>query len=136
MKKLTVKTRHEREFLDITAQVERAIRELHLGGGACLLYVPHTTAGITLNENADPAVKEDILAALARLVPKALSYQHIEGNAHAHIQASLIGQCVLVPVEEGRLRLGTWQGVFFCEFDGPRAREVWILPLGRKPQEN
>ncbi len=130
MKKITVKTRHERELLDITAQVEKALREFGPITGACVLYVPHTTAGITLNENADPAVKEDILDALTRLVPRSLEYKHVEGNAHAHIQSSLIGHSVMIPVEDGKLRLGTWQGVLFCEFDGPREREVWVIPLG------
>lgn len=130
MKKITVKTRHERELLDITAQVEKALREFGPITGACVLYMPHTTAGITINENADPAVKEDILDALTRLVPRSLEYKHVEGNAHAHIQSSLIGHSVMIPVEDGKLRLGTWQGVLFCEFDGPREREVWVIPLG------
>ena len=130
MKKLRVKTSREQELIDITPQVERAVRELGLTEGACLLYVPHTTAGIAINENADPAVKEDILDALVRLVPKSLDYKHLEGNAHAHIQSSLLGHSVLVPVEGGKLQLGTWQGVLFGEFDGPRERTVWVIPLG------
>ena len=130
MKKITVKTRHKQELLDITAQVDKAIREFGPLTGVCLLYVPHTTAGITINENADPAVKEDILHALSRLAPPSLEYQHVEGNAHAHIQTSLIGHSVVVPVEDGKLRLGTWQGILFCEFDGPREREVWVTLLG------
>jgi len=130
MKSITVKTRQSEEFIDITAQVERAVRETGLKRGACLLYVPHTTAGIVINENADPAVKEDILDTLRRLVPRSLNYKHLEGNAHAHIQSSLVGQSAIVPIEDGRLRLGTWQGVLFCEFDGPRDRTVWVIPLG------
>jgi secondary thiamine-phosphate synthase enzyme len=130
VKKITVKTQHERELLDITIQVEKAIRELGQKTGLCLLYVPHTTAGITLNENADPAVKEDILGVLSRLVPRSLEYKHVEGNAHAHIQSSLVGHSVLVPVEGGKVRLGTWQGILFCEFDGPRERAVWLIPFG------
>ena len=129
MKALRVKTQRAEELLDITPQVERAVRELGLQDGACLLYVPHTTAGITINENADPAVKEDILDTLTRLIPKSLRYKHLEGNAHAHIQSSLVGHSALVPVENGRLKLGTWQGVLFCEFDGPRERTVWVIPL-------
>ncbi|OGF53303.1 MAG: hypothetical protein A2Z21_10575 [Candidatus Fraserbacteria bacterium RBG_16_55_9] len=132
MKKITVKTHHERELLDITAQVEKAIREFGPITGACMLYVPHTTAAITINENADPAVKEDILNSLTHLVPRSLEYRHVEGNAHAHIQCSLIGHSVCVPVEEGRLRLGTWQGILFCEFDGSRNREVWVIPLAQE----
>jgi len=129
MKRLKLKTQTKRELLDITDQVAKAIRELGLGQGACLLFVPHTTAAITINENADPAVKGDILDALNRLVPPSLAYRHLEGNAHAHIQTSLIGSSVLLPVEDGRPALGTWQGILFCEFDGPRSREVWLVGL-------
>jgi secondary thiamine-phosphate synthase enzyme len=129
MKRLTLKTQSKQELLDITAQVAKAVRDLGLSEGACLLFVPHTTAAITINENADPAVKEDILDALGRLVPRSLAYKHIEGNAHAHIQASLIGNSVIVPIKEGRLALGTWQGILFCEFDGPRTREIWLSGL-------
>jgi len=135
VKKITVKTRHERELLDITSQVGKAIREFGRVSGVFLLYVPHTTAAITINENADPAVKEDILEALADLVPKSLRYKHVEGNAHAHIQSSLLGHSVMVAVEDGKLRLGTWQGILFCELDGPREREVWIYPFGSPPTD-
>jgi secondary thiamine-phosphate synthase enzyme len=130
MKSITVQTQREQELIDITPQVERAVRGLGLSEGACMLYVPHTTAGITINENADPAVKEDILDALVRLVPKSLDYKHLEGNAHAHIQSTLVGHSVVVPIEGGKPRMGTWQGVLFCEFDGPRKRTVWVIPLG------
>lgn len=130
MRRLTVKTQREQELVDITDQVEKAVRELQVGSGVCALYVPHTTAAITINENADPAVKEDIVTSLARLVPASLEYQHLEGNAHAHIQSSLVGHSVLVPVEQGQLRMGTWQGILFCEFDGPRERTVWVFPTG------
>ncbi|HED04478.1 MAG TPA: YjbQ family protein [Candidatus Fraserbacteria bacterium] len=129
MKRLSLKTQAKCELLDITDQVTKAIRELGLSEGACLLFVPHTTAAITINENADPAVKDDILTALARLVPPSLAYRHLEGNAHAHIQTSLIGSSVLVPVANGRPALGTWQGILFCEFDGPRSRELWLIDL-------
>jgi secondary thiamine-phosphate synthase enzyme len=129
MKRLTVKTQSKQELLDITGQVAKAVRELGIAEGACLLFTPHTTAAITINENADPAVKEDILDALGRLVPRSLAYKHVEGNAHAHIQASLIGNSVIVPIKEGQLALGTWQGILFCEFDGPRTREIWLIGL-------
>lgn len=129
MKRLTVKTQSKQELLDITRQVAKAAHELGIVAGACLLFVPHTTAAITINENADPAVKEDLLGALRRLVPRSLTYKHVEGNAHAHIQTSLIGNSLIVPIEEGQLALGTWQGILFCEFDGPRTREVWLLGL-------
>jgi secondary thiamine-phosphate synthase enzyme len=126
MKKLVIKTRTKQELLDITERIERVVRELSLTEGFCTLYVPHTTAAITINESADPSVKEDILDALARLVPSGPHYKHVEGNAHAHIRASLVGHSVQVLVENGKLLLGTWQGIFFCEFDGPREREVWV----------
>ncbi len=126
MKKLFIKTRAKQEFIDITAQVERAIRESGITSGSCELFVPHTTAAITINENADPAVKEDILMMLERLVPQRCSYKHAEGNAHAHIKASLIGNSVNVFIEQSKLALGTWQGIFLCEFDGPRERQVWL----------
>lgn len=126
MKRLLVKTRAKQEFIDITPQVERAIREMGTTSGSCELFVPHTTAAITINENADPAVKEDILLALEKLIPQRGSYKHAEGNAHAHIKASLIGHSVHVFIEDSKLVLGTWQGIFLCEFDGPREREVWL----------
>jgi secondary thiamine-phosphate synthase enzyme len=94
--------------------------------GQCLIYVPHTTAGVTINENADPSVKSDILMALRKSVPDSLPYTHMEGNSPAHAKASLVGSSALVPVDNGHLLLGTWQGIFFCEFDGPRNRKVHI----------
>jgi len=124
--RLQVKTGVKQGFIDITAQVQRAIREAGLSQGLCMVFVPHTTAGITINESADPAVKEDILSTLQRLIPQDLHYGHLEGNAHAHIQAILVGSSVQLPIEQGQLCLGTWQGVFFGEFDGPRTREVWV----------
>jgi len=127
--RLQVKTSVKQGFIDITAQVQRVIREAGLSRGLCTLFVPHTTAGITVNESADPAVKEDILAALQRLVPADLHYGHLEGNAHAHIQALLIGSSVQIPIEAGQLCLGTWQGIFFGEFDGPRTREVRVQTI-------
>lgn len=132
---ISVQTRREQEFIDITDRVEKAVRELGLTAGACVLYVPHTTAGVTVNETADPAVKEDVLGALQRLVPASLDYQHVEGNAHSHIQASLVGSSALVAVENGRLLKGTWQGVLFGEFDGPRERSVWIQPFAAGASE-
>lgn len=128
MKSFVVKTQSREECLDITTQTEKAVRDLRIEAGTCTLYVPHTTAAIAIQETADPAVKEDILDAVRRLIPHSLEYKHLEGNAHAHIQASLIGNSVIVPVENGKLRLGTWQGVIFFELDGPRERNVWIIP--------
>ncbi|MBI1730123.1 YjbQ family protein [Candidatus Acetothermia bacterium] len=135
MKTILLRTKRSRELLDITQQIEKAIRELALSAGqtACLLYAPHTTAAITIQETADSAVKEDLLDKLAHLVPHSLEYKHVEGNAHAHIQSSLIGCSVIVPVKDGKLKLGTWQGILFCEFDGPRERNIWVIPLGQAP---
>ena len=116
-------------FVDITTEVERARRELSLAEGALLVYVPHTTAGVTINENADPSVRADIEMTLDRMVPGDLPYTHREGNADAHVKASLMGASVTVPVAGGRLLLGTWQGVYFAEFDGPRRRQVVVVAL-------
>jgi secondary thiamine-phosphate synthase enzyme len=128
MKSIVVKTQRDEECLDITSRIEKSIRELDIEVGTCTLYVPHTTAAIAIQETADPAVKEDILNAIKRLIPRSLEYKHLEGNAHAHIQASLIGNSVLVPVDDGKLKLGTWQGIIFFELDGPRERNVWVIP--------
>jgi secondary thiamine-phosphate synthase enzyme len=126
---LDIETRDRTQFVDIT---ERVTREVALSGvrlGAALVYVPHTTAGVTINENADPSVRRDLLMTLERLVPRDLPFGHREGNADAHVKASLVGSNVVVPVEDGRLALGTWQGIFFTEFDGPRRRRVVVQML-------
>lgn len=128
MIELPVRTHERRVLLDITADVSAAIRE-HGGEGSWVAYVPHTTAGITINEGADPAVARDILMAWERLVPDDLPYQHAEGNSPAHVLSCIAGSSVALPVERGDLKLGTWQSVFFCEFDGPRSRKVWLWPL-------
>jgi len=119
-------------FVDITADVERACRELSLAEGALLVFVSHTTAGVTINENADPSVRSDLEMALDRIAPRDLPYTHREGNSDAHVKASLMGASVLVPVAGGRPRLGTWQGIYLAEFDGPRRRQVHVvaLPVG------
>jgi secondary thiamine-phosphate synthase enzyme len=109
---------------DITGEVRRLVRESGTGRGTCHLFVPHTTAGITINENADPAVRKDLLAVLDRLVPTEGPYEHGEGNSHAHAKASLVGSSVTLLVEAGQPVLGTWQAVYLCEFDGPRTRNV------------
>lgn len=127
MKKLQLQTSSRSQFLDITEVVQRAARELGVTGGTLTVFVPHTTAGVTINEHADPDVASDVIQVLDRLVPWASpAYRHGEGNTAAHVKAILTGSSVRVPVEGGRLQLGTWQGIFFCEFDGPRSREVWI----------
>jgi secondary thiamine-phosphate synthase enzyme len=129
MKTIELQTRHKEEFIDIAAEIQEAVRASKIECGICLVYVPHTTAGLTINEHADPDVATDILMALKRLVPDSLSWNHSEGNAPAHVKASLVGSSVLIIVEGGRLALGTWQGVFFCEFDGPRRRGVYLKML-------
>lgn len=123
---IRVKTRARTEMLDITADIQQEISRLGLQEGGCVVYVPHTTAGITINEGADPAVCQDIIHKLNELVPPDGGYRHMEGNADSHIKASLMGSSVNVLVEEGRLVLGTWQKIFFCEFDGPRSRQVYV----------
>ena len=122
----TVQTRGRSEMIDITAEVQAAVRGAGVAEGICYVFVPHTTAAVTVNENADPAVPRDILDQLERLVPWRGPYSHAEGNAAAHIKASLLGACATVSVRGGRLALGTWQAIFFCEFDGPRRREVQV----------
>ena len=121
-----VRTRNRTEFLDITAQVGKIIQESKVQSGLAVVYVPHTTAAVTINENADPSVQHDILADLNRLVPFSGPYQHTEGNSAAHIKSSLVGPSETLFIENGRLALGTWQGVYFCEFDGPRTRKVRV----------
>jgi secondary thiamine-phosphate synthase enzyme len=111
---------------DITSKVEGELKRSGLKDGVCFVFVPHTTAGITINEGADPSVVADIQATLNKLVPWEGSYRHLEGNSAAHIKSSLMGSSVIVLVESGRLKLGTWQGIFFCEFDGPRSRKVYM----------
>jgi len=126
MQGFTVHTQTRTQFVDITAEVRRAAAALKLTDGALTVFVPHTTAGVTINENADPDVTADLAAALERLAPWKAQYRHGEGNAAAHVKASLMGSSVRLLVEGGRLRLGTWQAVYLCEFDGPRERQVWV----------
>ena len=126
MQQLTVKTHSQSEMIDITGQVQEAVKAAGVRNGLCMLYVPHTTAGITINESADPSVRKDILMVLNQMVPWKADYKHLEGNSPAHIKSSLMGASALVAVENGRLMLGTWQGIFFCEFDGPRRRKLML----------
>lgn len=125
----SLSTARKTEFLDITRKVEQVLAEWGLIDGVVLVYVPHTTAGITINEGADPSVTEDFLHHLDQLVPAKGPYRHLEGNSPAHIKASLMGSSALLAVEQGRLVLGRWQALFFCEFDGPRTRKVVVKPL-------
>lgn len=126
MQKIGISTKSRVDFPDITATVAEAVRSSGIQSGICYLFVPHTTAGITINEHADPSVVDDIEAQLEAMVPQHRNYRHLEGNAPAHIKASLVGNSLAVPVDGGRLVLGTWQGIFFCEFDGPRQRNLLI----------
>jgi secondary thiamine-phosphate synthase enzyme len=130
---ITVKSREKTGFIDITRQVAEAVSEAGVQDGFCFCYVPHTTAGITINESADPSVAGDILMVLNDVVPWQADYRHMEGNSPAHVKSSLIGSSVWVAVENRSLVLGTWQGIFFCEFDGPRSRSVHIRFLPGKP---
>lgn len=123
---LQVATNRQSSLEDITSRVQQAVRESGVRDGLCLIYVPHTTAGLLINENADPSVAADILAALDRLVPRQGPYRHLEGNAAAHIKASLVGTSQTLIVRDGQLALGTWQGIYLAEFDGPRQRRVLL----------
>mgnify|MGYP005854618261 CR=1 FL=1 len=123
---IALETRERSQLLDVTGQVQEVLRRLGASSGMCYVFVPHTTAGITINENADPTVRQDILEHLERAAPWRAGYSHSEGNAAAHIKASLLGSSVWVPVEGGRLTLGTWQGIYFAEFDGPRRRTLAV----------
>jgi secondary thiamine-phosphate synthase enzyme len=132
MHKLKVKTTQREEFIDITAQVDAVVKQGGVKEGVCVVFVPHTTAGLTINENADPSVRADILAELGTVIPHNARYTHAEGNSAAHIKTSLIGSSVTVPIERGALELGTWQGIYFSEFDGPRTRDVWITIIDQR----
>src|SRR6266550_8435199 len=131
MHRINVTTERKTQLLDITSRVQDVLGDTD-GAVAALIYVPHTTAGVTINEHADPAVARDFEAALERIVGDGWGWQHIEEgeeNAPSHIRASLMSPQILVPLDSGRLALGTWQGIFFCEFDGPRERTVYVTPL-------
>jgi len=123
---LTVRTGSRTEFLDLTGQIQAAVRESGVQEGLCHLFVPHTTAAVTINENADPSVRVDILMVLNQIISDKEPYRHLEGNSPAHIKASLIGPQLTLLVSGGRLVLGTWQGIYFCEFDGPRSRRLHL----------
>lgn len=126
MENFRVKTSQRTEFVSITHSVSQILSKSGIKEGACLVYIPHTTAAVTINENADPSVPGDIVSELNKIIPFNDNYAHLEGNSAAHIKASLIGPSVYIPVTNGKLTLGTWQGVFFCEFDGPRNRTVIV----------
>ena len=129
---LSVKTSGRTELIDITSQISKLVKKSDVTEGLCMLYVPHTTAAVTINESADPSVKGDILMVLNQVIPWEASYRHLEGNSPAHVKSTLVGASELVAIENGELVLGTWQGLFFCEFDGPRTRKVHVRILGGK----
>jgi secondary thiamine-phosphate synthase enzyme len=123
---ITVKSKAQTELIDITSRIQDMVVSAGIGQGICMLYVPHTTAAITINESADPSVKVDILMILNKIIPWEAGYRHLEGNSPAHIKSTIVGPSELIAVENDRLVLGTWQGIFFCEFDGPRTRKVHV----------
>lgn len=126
IRKISIQTTTQVELLNITTEIEKIVSSEKIYSGTLLIFVPHTTAAITINEQADPDVALDIENVLNKLIPFHADYSHLEGNAAAHVKASLIGSSIHVIAEKGKLLLGTWQGIFFCEFDGPRHREVWV----------
>ena len=129
METIEIRTGSRIEVVDITRQVQEAVSRSEVAAGAAVVCSAHTTAGVTVNENADPDVMDDVLKTLGKLVPHCGSYAHSEGNSDAHIKATLVGLSATLPVEGGRLVLGTWQGIYFCEFDGPRRRQVTVQVL-------
>jgi len=129
---VSIKTSARTELIDITAKIAQVVKESGVGEGLCMLYVPHTTGAVTINESADPSVKGDILMVLNRIVPWEANYKHMEGNSPAHVKSTLVGASELVTIENGALVLGTWQGLFFCEFDGPRTRKIHVRILEGK----
>lgn len=131
MNTIEIRTKARQEFVDLTAEVGRIVAASGVVSGICVVTVPHTTAGLIVNENADPDVRADMDMVLRKIVPDALPYAHGEGNSPAHVKAALTGSSTTLIVEAGRLRLGTWQGLYFCEFDGPRARQAWVQVLGK-----
>jgi secondary thiamine-phosphate synthase enzyme len=126
VEKINVRTTKRIDLIDITDETQRVVSKSNIRDGICFVFCPHTTAGLTINENADPAVKEDIVNTLNKIVPESARYSHGEGNADSHIKSSLFGSSVEVFIQDGQLALGTWQGIYFCESDGPRSRQVWV----------
>jgi len=132
MKEITVNTSRRTEFVVLDDQVRRMVSESGVKEGCIVLYCPHTTAALTINENADPSVVHDILTTVERLIPQRAGYAHSEGNSDAHIKSSLFGPSLTIPISGGEVCLGTWQGIFFCEFDGPRRRKVCLQVIGAR----
>ena len=133
---LTLSTNRRDQWVDVTAEIAEAVEASEVRSGTAVVFVPHTTAGVTINENADPDVVSDVLSQLDIMVPWSQGfYRHTEGNSAAHVKASMMGSSVTVLVEQGRPKLGRWQGIYFCEFDGPRTRSVWIHVDGQRPSD-
>lgn len=130
MEAISVRTAERQQFVDITEKVQECITRTGFSDGIVCVFVPHTTAGVTINENADPDVVYDMLNALTKVVPERAGYRHVEGNSDSHVKSSLIAPSLTVIVEDGRLKLGTWQAIYFAEFDGPRNRQCWVKCIG------
>ncbi len=128
--RFNIKTHSRTELIDITGEVSQIVSSSGIKEGICLIYIPHTTAGVTINENADPSVKSDILKELNKIIPFSDGYAHMEGNSAAHIKSTIVGVSLPIPISDGHLVFGTWQGIFFCEFDGPRTRSVIVQTIG------
>ena len=126
---LTVKSSKKTQLIDITSDIQTKVSDSGVQEGVAIVFVPHTTAGITINENADPAVKSDMLMVFNKIIPEDENYRHLEGNSPAHLKSTLVGASEMILIEKGRLCLGTWQAIFFCEFDGPRTRKVYVRIL-------
>jgi len=125
VEKIKIKTSKRIELIDITGEIQNIVKQGKIKNGICFIFCPHTTAGLTINENADPSVRRDIINTLNKLVPENAGYSHMEGNADSHVKSSLLGSSLTIFIEGGRLSFGTWQGIYFCEGDGPRQRELW-----------
>ena len=130
IKHISVNTSMRIEFVDITSDVQKIVKETGVKAGVCFVYVPHTTAGVTINEGADPSVVKDIQAMMNKLIPHSAGYLHMEGNSDAHIKTALVGSSQTIIIDQGKLLLGTWQAIFFCEFDGARSRRVQVKVIG------
>lgn len=126
MEKISVKTAKRIDLIDITDSIQNLVSKNKVKDGVCFIFCPHTTAGLTINENADPSVRRDIINALNKIVPENAGYAHSEGNADSHVKSSILGSSLTIFIEDGQLAFGTWQGIYFCEGDGPRSREVWV----------
>lgn len=126
MYKFSIQTNSRTDFINIDSQLSQAVQDMQISNGIITVFIPHTTAGVTINENADPDVMGDMTTVLDQLIPWSNGYRHFEGNTAAHVKASMMGSSVQVIIENGRLQTGTWQSIYFCEFDGPRTRNVWV----------